>query len=286
MEPHSEEGRTRCVLTPRAGSRALEVKGAEHRRSPQLIPSVCRQRNEKCWSVAGEKGMPREASAAGVESSSRTPVSRLLLGIPSHEVEPATEILDRCGTVALPSGSSREVPSLPRARLLLVEEGLVLVRSGGSRHRRSFVACEARAGAILLQPTHDQALYGLTDARLTSVSDEACDALSALSGVARSLFEGLEETAREAHETACVLAELQPVDRVRSKLIQLGREHGHVDGNGIRLDLPITHQLLAEMVGLARETVTRALSILWRDGLLARDGREYRLLISPDRLSD
>jgi CRP-like cAMP-binding protein len=59
-----------------------------------------------------------------------------------------------------------------------------------------------------------------------------------------------------------------------------------VDGNGVRLDLPITHQLLAEMVGLARETVTRALNSLSRDGILVRDGREYRLLISPELLAD
>jgi CRP-like cAMP-binding protein len=230
--------------------------------------------------------MPQEVSVAGADSSRRPPASRLLLGIPSQEIARAIEILDQCGTVALPSGSSREVASLPSVRLLLVEEGLVLVRRADSRHRRSFVACEAGAGAILLQPAHDQTLYALTNARLTPVSHEAYDALSALPSVARSLFEGLEETAREARETACVLAELEPVDRLRSKLIQLGREHGHVDGNGIRLDLPITHQLLAEMVGLARETVTRALNILWRDGILVRDGREYRLLISPDRLAD
>ena len=230
--------------------------------------------------------MQQELSVAGTDSAARAPASRLLLGVSSRERGRATEILDQCGTVALPSGSSSDVASLPPVRLLFVEEGLVLVRRPDSRHRRSFVTCEAGVGAILLKPANDQTLYALTAARLTPVSHEAYDDLSALPSVARSLFEGLEETAREARETACVLAELEPLDRVRSKLVQLAREHGHVDSHGIRLDLPITHQLLAEMVGLARETVTRAMHILRREGTLVRDGRQYRLLLPPDRLAD
>ena len=41
---------------------------------------------------------------------------------------------------------------------------------------------------------------------------------------------------------------------------------------------------LAEMIGSARETVSRAIDRLERSGFLVRDGRSYRLLVQPDTL--
>jgi len=38
--------------------------------------------------------MPQEMSVAGTDSSRRAPASRLLLGIPSQEIERAMEILE------------------------------------------------------------------------------------------------------------------------------------------------------------------------------------------------
>jgi CRP-like cAMP-binding protein len=46
--------------------------------------------------------------------------------------------------------------------------------------------------------------------------------------------------------------------------------------------LPLSHTLLADMVGSSRETVTRSLDELRRDGFVARQGHTYRLLVSPD----
>ncbi len=51
--------------------------------------------------------------------------------------------------------------------------------------------------------------------------------------------------------------------------------------DGIRIDFPISHALLAEMIGSSRETVTRALDELQRTGFVARVGSTYRLLVPP-----
>jgi CRP-like cAMP-binding protein len=54
--------------------------------------------------------------------------------------------------------------------------------------------------------------------------------------------------------------------------------------DGIRLDLPLTHQLLADAVGAARETVTVALRDLRQKGIVERKGRTYILKLPPREL--
>jgi CRP-like cAMP-binding protein len=53
---------------------------------------------------------------------------------------------------------------------------------------------------------------------------------------------------------------------------------------GVRIDFPLTHQLLADMVGSARETVSLAISELVRDGLVRRESRFYILRITSSEL--
>ena len=65
--------------------------------------------------------------------------------------------------------------------------------------------------------------------------------------------------------------------RIRGTLLQLSRRHGVPDARGIIIDLKITHQELAGMVGTSRETVSRTLAKLQRDGILQIDGRRIIL---------
>jgi CRP-like cAMP-binding protein len=55
---------------------------------------------------------------------------------------------------------------------------------------------------------------------------------------------------------AAVVAER--LERVRQKLLQFARAHGRVASDGVHLDLPLTHELIAQTTGSARETVTAA----------------------------
>jgi CRP-like cAMP-binding protein len=58
-----------------------------------------------------------------------------------------------------------------------------------------------------------------------------------------------------------------------------------VTPEGIRLDLPLTHQLLADVVGSARETVSLTLRQLQRAGVVERVGRTYVLKLPPRELA-
>lgn len=50
--------------------------------------------------------------------------------------------------------------------------------------------------------------------------------------------------------------------RLAGMLLMLGREHGQETPEGIRIDLPLSRQELANLIGTTRETVTRVLSDL------------------------
>jgi CRP/FNR family transcriptional regulator len=117
------------------------------------------------------------------------------------------------------------------------------------------------------------------------VGDAAQAALLRIPAAAAALLGGLAEQLRERHESLAQFSSVRHVERVRDKLLQLARTHGRVIPGGVRLDLPLTHELVGEMVGSARETVTWAFAELAREGFLSRDGRSYRLSVAPEALA-
>jgi CRP/FNR family transcriptional regulator, cyclic AMP receptor protein len=66
-------------------------------------------------------------------------------------------------------------------------------------------------------------------------------------------------------------------DRVRHTVADLARSHGRPVPGGIRIDLPVTQDLIASMVGATRESVNRALRHLSRDGVVVRSAGRYEL---------
>jgi len=66
--------------------------------------------------------------------------------------------------------------------------------------------------------------------------------------------------------------------RIRSGILQLAKRHGVPDTRGIIVDLKITHQELAEMVGTSRETVTRTVARLQKQGIILIDARRIIVL--------
>ena len=127
-------------------------------------------------------------------------------------------------------------------------------------------------------------LVALTDAAVVVMSRADLEVVLAIPAKAAALVEGLTATLRQKHAAIANMSRLHHVDRVREKLIELAQEHGRVGRDGIRLDFPLTHDLLGEMTGSARETVTRALDELQRDGFVERNGRTYRLHVAPEDL--
>jgi CRP-like cAMP-binding protein len=189
-----------------------------------------------------------------------------------------------CTSVIVPAGTRRYAADLPSARILLVHRGVVLVRSPGSAGVRSMILCRCAAGAVLPPPAAAEHIQSLTDAWVTAVPTSAWPRLLSVPEAAARLIAGLEGTLLAQRESARALASVRHVDRVRLQLLELARDHGRVCTDGIRIDLPLTHDLIADMVGCARETATRAFDELQRTGFVERRGRFYQLLVSPESL--
>jgi CRP-like cAMP-binding protein len=170
-----------------------------------------------------------------------------------------------------------------QAKALLVENGFLVIRDSSPSGRQVVVA-EAGAGSILLAPSEREHVQALTDSWVTVLLLAPLEALLAIPGVATMLFRALETALRLRQEFTSYLANVHHIDRVRLKLLQLAEQFGRVTPDGIRLEFPLTHDLLAEMVGSARETVTRCLDELQRSGFVVRDAHSYRLLISSQAL--
>lgn len=71
--------------------------------------------------------------------------------------------------------------------------------------------------------------------------------------------------------------------RLGKMLLQLAREHGVPTPKGTLIQLRLTHEDLAKLIGTTRETVSTQMNRFRRMGLLKREGRH--LLVNSDRLT-
>ncbi|HEY3181882.1 MAG TPA: Crp/Fnr family transcriptional regulator [Gaiellaceae bacterium] len=215
--------------------------------------------------------------------ATRSRTSAIFCTLDSRAVE---GIILEAPLLDLEAGVELTATELAGVCVLIIEEGLAIVRADrqlGSA--RGIVTCHAGAGRLVLPPAEGEVIRTLARTRATLLTTDVRDRLFAIPSAAVVLFDALAATLRQKHETIATLASVHHVDRVRAKLIQLARDHGRVGRDGVRLDFPLTHELLGEMVASARETVTRAVDELEEEGFVVRRGRSYRLNIDPDVLA-
>ena len=211
-------------------------------------------------------------------------MSTLLVELTAEDRRRIGALLADCPRLELAAGSTRDADETPSAVLLVVESGAVaLVRSNETSARRIVVAL-AGPGELLLPPGGDDGLSALTDARVTAVTADAYRELLANADAAAAIADSLADAVCERERSLATFGRFPHAERVRGKLLQLARSHGKVSDRGVVIRLPLTHDLLADMVGSARETVTWAMRELEEEGFVSRDGRLYRLHVPPDEI--
>jgi CRP-like cAMP-binding protein len=73
--------------------------------------------------------------------------------------------------------------------------------------------------------------------------------------------------------------------RLAKLLLQLGESMGERNQDTIRLNVCLTHQNLANLIGTSRETVSALLGQFQRQGLLIQDRRQI-CLVDTDKLAN
>lgn len=74
-------------------------------------------------------------------------------------------------------------------------------------------------------------------------------------------------------------------DRLIAELINLTDRFGKTHGNEVLIDAPITHQEIADSINMNRETASRALGMLFDEGLVKQDEHQFSVK-RIDKLED
>ena len=158
----------------------------------------------------------------------------------------------------------------------------------------SFLAAEDRErtigileeGDVLVRPMDNWAAVGpqvrcfaIDDSEARLVFREQLDAWMGEPRLAANLVRVLAAQVADRELAVAIALEPRVERRLLLKLRQLAERWGRVTPDGIRLDLRLTHQELANMVGAVRESVTIALGRLASAGEI--EVRNRTLLIRP-----
>ena len=114
---------------------------------------------------------------------------------------------------------------------------------------------------------------------------EFLDLLERKPKLAARLLEALAGRLRDTSRMLARITGLDAASRVHAWLAEQARRHGTRLANGeVEVCLP-PHHLIAEQLGTSRETVSRTMSALARQGLVHRTGRRGVVRLRPERLS-
>lgn len=111
---------------------------------------------------------------------------------------------------------------------------------------------------------------------LVLLSREPVIAMKVIGNLARRLADAETQIETLALQTA--------PQRLATLLLRLGERYGESDGVALRLSLKLTHQDMADMCALSRQTVTTLLNEWEKEGSVRKEGRRFHLL--PHRLQE
>ncbi|RJQ30497.1 MAG: Crp/Fnr family transcriptional regulator [Peptococcaceae bacterium] len=98
--------------------------------------------------------------------------------------------------------------------------------------------------------------------------------------IAKLLGARMREAESIIHEMVC----WQAPGRLALMLLKMGERCGVETKNGIKINLPLTHEEIACMVGTSRQTVTSLLSTFKQEKSIVLEGREINI-VNPDKLA-
>jgi CRP-like cAMP-binding protein len=179
----------------------------------------------------------------------------------------------------------------------IAASGAVCGVVGGGRLALAFIAEEDRErtigmleeGDVIVRPTDGWATVGprvrcfaIEDALMHLVDRRRLEAWMHDPALAANLVRVLSAQIADRELAVAIALEPRVERRLLLKLRQLAERWGRVTPDGIRLDLRLTHQELANMVGAVRESVTIALGRLSGAGEIEVRNRTLLIRLPDD----
>jgi len=90
---------------------------------------------------------------------------------------------------------------------------------------------------------------------------------------------GICQHAQQAEELLSIIRQASARDRLLHVLLWLSRKFARPVERGQLIDLRLTHQEIAEFIGMTRVSVTRLLSQLEQEGIIGRPRRHFIVLL-------
>lgn len=150
---------------------------------------------------------------------------------------------------------------------------------------RVFSAGELFGGvAFLAGMEYPASAQAQTDVKVLSVEGDTFQRIvQSYPSVAVTIIRVLAGRLEDAHEQMRQLAAERVERRLARVLLKLANQVGVSADEGVRIDMPITRQDLAEMIGTTLETVSRTIS-RWRRQGIVQAGREQITITRPHAL--
>jgi CRP/FNR family cyclic AMP-dependent transcriptional regulator len=118
---------------------------------------------------------------------------------------------------------------------------------------------------------------GLGPTRFAVLDDGFVQRVRPWPQIMQALLTRVERRARNLNVQRAIASQPRLEVRLALLLWHLAARWGRVEPGGIRLPLPLTHQLLGRLIGAERPSVSHALARLARSGLVTGQGDEWHL---------
>ncbi len=167
----------------------------------------------------------------------------------------------------------------PASAFYLVKTGRVKIYKAGPDGREQVLAILGDGQIFGDVPAFDGGPYPATAATMVDSeiylirSEDFQDLVRRYPEVALKIIRLLGQRLRQSMELVRDLSFKQVPHRLAGLLIKLGEEYGAEAGEGVLIDLPLSRQELADIVGTSRETITRELKKMEREGMVEVDRR-------------
>jgi CRP-like cAMP-binding protein len=174
---------------------------------------------------------------------------------------------------------------------ILIVDGVLAVNvTVGDR-----IASELLGSGDLLEPdtsepdelfTCSTAWRVLVPARLAVLDDGFAQRIAPWPQLTQVLLTRAERRTHSLNVQRAITSQPRLEIRLALLLLHLASRWGYVEPGGVRLTLPLTHQLLGRLVGAERPSVSHALARLARSGLVTGTGDEWHLHARVDERFD